>query len=353
MELAPSVNESADGNRRVAVLLDAEAETADGRIAEEDLETILQALRSLHYEPVVVQYSGDPAAFLDALLTGGFGIVFNLCEGLLGQAAGEHLPAAAVELLGIPMTGARSLTLGLCVQKDRTNWLLQGHGITVPEWTVASTTGEPCHWDRFPAIVKPVGEDASAGIHSHSVVRDHAELASVLCQAARVWDRMLVQRFIAGREFNLAIVAGEVLPHAEIDFTGLPPDLPAVVTYAAKWEADTPEYRGTVARCPAAIPRAFADRLTALADRVWRIVDGAGYGRVDVRVDERGGPFVIDINPNPDLSPAAGLARQARAAGCDYRELIARIIADAMASVHPAARNRYECWQRRRREIPA
>jgi D-alanine-D-alanine ligase len=352
MESASRVDETTVRNRRVALLLDAAAEAAEGPAAEEDLDAVQQALRSLRYEPVIVEYAGDPKAFLEALMTGDFGIVFNLCEGLSRQAAGEHLPAAAVELLGIPITGARSLTLGLCVQKDRTNALLHGHGVAVPEWTVALASGAESDWERFPAIVKPVGEDASEGIHSHSVVRDRNELAAVLRQGSRSWDRMLVQRFIAGREFNLAIVAGEVLPHAEIDFSGLPDELPPIVTHAAKWTPDSPEYRGTAARCPAAIPDVFAGRLTALAERVWRLVDGRGYGRVDVRVDTSGVPFVIDVNPNPDLSPGAGLARQAAAAGWRYEQLIDRILADAVASVDPPARQRHERWQRRLYEMP-
>lgn len=330
---------------RVALLFDALDEGPDGHIADEHLEAIRHALQSVRYEPVTVEYTGNPAVLLETLLAGRFDLVFNLCEGLSGHADCEHLPAAAIELLGIPMTGARALTLGLCVNKQRTNCLLDGAGIAVPEWTVASTSGADIGWDRFPAIVKPVAEDASAGIHSHSVVRDRTELAAVLRLGSRYWDRMIVQRFVPGREFNLAIVGDEVLPHAEIDFSTLPDELPPVVTFAAKWEPDTPEYRGTVARCPAVMPDDVAERLVGLARRVWSAVDGKGYGRVDVRVDDRGEPWVIDVNPNPDLSPDAGLARQAAAAGWVYEELIARIAADALARVHPLTRQRHEQWQ--------
>jgi D-alanine-D-alanine ligase len=145
---------------------------------------------------------------------------------------------------------------------------------------------------------------------------------------------MLVQRFVAGREFNLAIVGDRVLPHAEIDFSRLDPGLPSVVTYAAKWEHGSPEDRGTVPRCPARLPARLASRLTELARRVWTAVDGIGYGRIDVRVDGRGTTFVTDVNPNPDLGVRAGLARQAAAAGWSYVDLIARIVEEALTRVH-------------------
>ena len=135
-----------------------------------------------------------------------------------------------------------------------------------------------------------------------------------------------------------------MLPHAEIDFSSLEPGLPAVVTYAAKWEHDSPDDRGTVPRCPARVPDRLAARLTRLAEHVWAAVDGTGYGRIDVRVDGRGTTFVVDVNPNPDLGVRAGLARQAAAAGWSYLDLIARIVEDArtrrasgLAATPPAA----------------
>src|SRR5262249_51886279 len=156
-------------------------------------------------------------------------------------------------------------------------------------------------------------------------------LKRVLASGCQQWGRMLVQRYVAGREFNLAIVGGRVLPHAEIDFSRLRPGLPPVVTYAAKWEHGSPEDEGTNPRCPARLPVRLAARPARLAERVWAGVDGVGYGRIDVRVDGRGTTFVTDVNPNPDLGVQAGLARQAAAAGWTYLDLIARIVEDALA----------------------
>lgn len=300
-------------------------------------EPVVAALRTLGYNPVLVEFNGDPSEWLAELATGGFRLVFNLCEGLSNQAAGEPIAAGMVELLGIPLTGASSDMLALCLRKDRANAVLRAHGVPVPEWIVARADVRRGRWRRFPAIVKPAAEDGSFGIGSDCVVGDRTALEAVVARGCQQWGRMLVQRFVGGREFNLAIVGGRVLPHAEIDFSRLGPGLPAVVTYAAKWEHGSPEDRGTVPRCPARLPARLAARLTQLAERVWAAVDGTGYGRIDVRVDGRGTTFVTDVNPNPDLGVRAGLARQAAAAGWSYLDLITRIVEDALVRARRAS----------------
>jgi len=335
--------------RRVAVIADAIAETAERfeSATASSLVDVRDALAGLGYEPVILEFDGDPASWLRALREGDFDLVFNLCEGLSGQGSEEHLPAAAVELLGLPMTGARALTLGLCLRKDLVNAHLRAQGIRVPDWALARA-GEPLAWRRFPAIVKPAAEDASLGIDAHSVVRDPSELEAARAKGHESWERLLVQRFVDGRELNLALVGDEVLPPGEIEWA-LPEGLPRIVTYAAKWDTDSVYDRGTIPRVLGPREGRLAARLGQLARRVWAAVDGVGYGRVDVRMDDRGRIYVIDVNPNPDISPSAGLARQATAAGWSYTELIARVADVAFATQAPLARQRGA----RRAEVPA
>ena len=335
--------------RRVAVIADAIAETAERSesATASSLVDVRDALAGLGYESVVLEFEGEPASWLRALREGEFDLVFNLCEGLSGHGSEEHLPAAAVELLGLPMTGARALTLGLCLRKDLVNAHLRGQGIAVPDWAVARA-GEPLAWKRYPAIVKPAAEDASLGIDAHSVVRSAAELEAARARGHETWPRLLVQRFVDGREFNLALVGDQVLPPAEIEWA-LPEGLPRVVTYAAKWDTGSVYDQGTIPRILGPRDRRLPARLERLARRVWAAVEGVGYGRVDVRMDERGRLYVIDVNPNPDISPSAGLARQAAAAGWSYAELIARVADVAFATQAPLARQRGA----RRAEVPA
>jgi D-alanine-D-alanine ligase len=326
---------------RAAVITDALSEATAQALgtpsAPGNPEPVVAALRALGYDPVIVEFAGDPLPWLAQLARGRFRLVFNLCEGLSNQAAGEPVAAALVELLGLPLTGASADMLALCLRKDRANAVLRAHGIPVPEWAVVQAGRPPGPWRRFPAIVKPAAEDGSFGIGPDSVVRDRAALDAVVARGVTQWGRMLVQRFVGVREFNLAIVGGRVLPHAEIDFTGLRTGLPAIVTYAAKWEHGSPEDEGTVPTCPARLPARAAARLTRLAERVWAAVDGMGYGRIDVRVDQRGTTYVTDVNPNPDLGVQAGLARQAAAAGWSYVDLIAGIVDDALARARRTA----------------
>lgn len=293
---------------------------------------IIAALETLGYQPVEMMLRpGKTDEWLAGLLRGGFRAAFNLCETLAGRADGEHLTAAAVELLELPMTGASAATLLYCLNKDRCSAVLRAHGIRVPEWRlVRRADPSPEDWTHFPAIIKPAADDASNGIHAKSVVHSQAELAAELKRLHERWDAV-VQEFIAGREINLAIVGRFVLPPAEIDFSTLPDEFPPIVSFEAKWATDSPEFVGTRPVCPAPLSPEQARDLQQLAVRAWRLMDGHGYARVDVRLGDDGVPYVIDINPNPDLSYDAGLARQARVAGWSYDELIGRVMDDALA----------------------
>jgi D-alanine-D-alanine ligase len=204
-----------------------------------------------------------------------------------------------------------------------------------------SRPGEPLAWRRYPAIVKPAAEDSSLGIEAASVVQDRGGLDAALVAGHQRWARLLVQQYVEGREFNLAVVGDRVLPHAEMGWE-LPDGLPHIVSWAAKWEAGSVYDRGTVPRILGGDgeARSLSARLSRLVRRVWAAVEGVGYGRVDVRMDARGRLHVIDVNPNPDLSADAGLARQAAAAGWSYPELVGRIAELAFTSQGPLSRER-------------
>jgi len=336
--------------KRVAIVVDAVVEMRERLESDEvsSLDDVREALRGLGYEPVLVAFDADPARWLRALEHGGFDAVFNLCEGLGGQGSEEHLAAAAVELLGLPLTGARALTLGLCCRKDLVNGVMRAAGIPVPDWVVAIRAREPPSWRAYPAIVKPAAEDASVGVDARSVVRSRRELRAALGRGHRRFERLLVQRYVSGREFNVALVGDCVLPHSEITFA-LPRGLPRIVSYAAKWHPRSAYYRGTPPRLLGRGEARLGARLTRLARRVWAAVGGVGYGRGDVRMDGRGRLHVIDVNPNPDLSPDAGMSRQAAAFGWTYAEMIGRIVEMAFDTQDPRSRARGA----RGREVPA
>lgn len=250
-------------------------------------------------------------------------LVFNLCEGVQGVALWEDHVAAVLEFAGLPFTGCGSWTIAACRRKPVANTLLAHAGLNVPAWIVAQ--GKVPDDFPLPAIVKPAAEDASAGLDTASVATDRKALRAKVAAMTEQFDEVMVQQYIAGREFNVGIVGGRVLPLAEIDFTGMPEGSWPILTYAAKWHTGSAEDVGSVPVCPAQISQRLADRLTRVAETAWRTLQGKGYGRVDLRVDGTGRPWVLEVNPNPDLTDEAGLSRMAQAAGWDYPELVRRI----------------------------
>jgi D-alanine-D-alanine ligase len=250
-------------------------------------------------------------------------LVYNLCEGVHGHSLWEDHVVAALEFLGIPFTGAGAWTIAASRRKAVANAILTNAGLPVPRWTVAHGRID----DEFPlpAIVKPAAEDASAGLDKGSVCTDRKTLRSRVAAMTEQFDDVLVQQYIAGREFNVGFVGDRILPISEIDFTGMPEGSWPILTYAAKWSTGSPEDLGSRPVVPAQISQRLADRLTRVAEAAWRAMHGKGYGRVDLRVDDTGHPWVLEVNPNPDLTDEAGLSRMAKAFGWDYPELVRRI----------------------------
>jgi D-alanine-D-alanine ligase len=160
------------------------------------------------------------------------------------------------------------------------------------------------------------------------------------------WEDVLVQRYIDGREVNVGIVGGTVLPVAEIDFGAMPRGLWRIVSYRSKWESGCDEDVGAAPRCPADLPEELTAELGRIALAAWRAVGGEGYGRVDMRIDRHGRPWILEVNSNPDFSPDAGLARMARTAGIDYTSLV-RLVCDAAISRPRTAND--ERWARMQR----
>ena len=261
-------------------------------------------------------------------------LAFNLCEGVHGRSEWEEHVVATLEFAGVPVTGAGVFTLGACRRKTIANAILAQAGIPIPRWTMAQGKIE----DDFPlpAIVKPAAEDASAGLDRGSVVTDRKALRARVAAMTEQFEEVVVQEYIAGREFNVGFVGDRVLPIAEIDFSGMPAGNWPILTYAAKWDTGSPEDMGSVPVCPANVPQKLADRIVKVAEAAWRAMQGKGYGRVDLRVDEQGRPWVLDVNPNPDLNDDAGLSRMARAAGWAYPELIRRIAEVALREAQGA-----------------
>lgn len=289
----------------------------------ESIEAVETALLDWADEVVRVPVSND-GRWVERLRRGKFDLVFNLCEGIDGEAVHESRVISVLELLGVPFSGSGSWTTALTLRKNVVNGVLDRAGLPVPRWAHIRR-GEEITSVGFPAICKPVAEDASVGIEQRSVVRSMRALTARVHDMFGGWDEVLVQRFIDGREVNVGILGDEVLPIAEIDFGDMPKGMWHIVSYRSKWETGSDEDLGAKPNCPADLPETLANELTQIARRAWNIVGGEGYGRCDFRIDQSGRPWLLEVNANPDISPGAGLARMAGVATLNYSQLIRRI----------------------------
>jgi D-alanine-D-alanine ligase len=256
-------------------------------------------------------------------------LVFNLCEGINGHARFEDFVVGTLELTGVPFTGCWTWPTSVCHRKHVANTLLSSAGLPVPAFMVATNkTGAEF---PLPAIVKPAAEDASVGIDNGSVCTSKRALKKRVAQMLEQFDEVLVQEYVPGREFNVGFVGKRMLPIAEIRFDTLPDGTWPIVSYAAKWIEGSPEDEGTVPICPAELDPELAGRLGRIARTAWEhLSDGEGYGRVDIRLSADGQPYVLEVNPTPDLSSNAGLARMGRAFGWGYDDLVMHIVDEAL-----------------------
>ena len=316
---------------KVAVLFD--ALSALGKDPDvlilDTIEAVEVALTSAGNQVVRVPVNPD-GRWVERVRRGKFDLVFNLCEGIDGVGALEPAVISALELMGVPYSGASSYTAALCLRKHVINGLLDRAGLPVPKFAVV-TPGSPLPSVGFPAICKPAAEDASIGIEQKSVVRNVRSLAARVEAMHTRWDEIVVQRFVDGREVNVGIIGDTALPVAEIDFAGMPKGMWHIVSYKSKWVTGCDEDLGSVPRCPADIPPELTAELKRIALTAWRAVGGQGYGRIDFRIDGNGKPWLLEVNANPDLAPDAGLARMAAVAGLDYPALVHAICEHGLA----------------------
>ncbi|APG26861.1 hypothetical protein A7E78_02810 [Syntrophotalea acetylenivorans] len=297
--------------------------------ARHEAEAVLAALHSLHHEAVLVPLLADIGEFITCLRNSACDLVFNLCEGFWGDSSREMHVAALLELLGLFFTGATPYCLGLSQDKARSKDLFNAHHLPTPRHILVRNGGQlpKIKGLTYPLIVKPRFEDASLGITGDSIVATEKALHNRIRYIHQTYRQdALVEEFIVGREFNVAIIGNSppvVLPISEIRFD---PALPhPIVSYSGKWQEDSAEFSGTSPVCPATLRFREEVLIKDVALRAFKILECRDYARIDIRFRE-GVPYILEVNANPDIAPDAGLARAARAAGMTYPEFIARMV---------------------------
>ncbi|MGE0395882.1 MAG: ATP-grasp domain-containing protein [Kofleriaceae bacterium] len=271
-------------------------------------------------------------------------LVFNLCESMAGDPRNEPTFAGLLDLFEIPYTGADLPALAACLHKRRSKDILLGRGIPTPAHrflTSASLDDASLDALDYPWFLKLAHEDASVGITEENLVRSSAALRARARDMMREFSQpVLAERYIEGREINVTLIGNgdelRVLPLHEIDFAKMPADRPRIVSYAAKWEETHVDYVGTKPVLLRDATPALVARCEQVARDAWDAHGLRDYARVDLRVDREGQPWVIDVNPNPDISPDAGVARAAAVAGMDYVAMIREIATIAWKRVAAA-----------------
>ncbi|MHB1425536.1 MAG: D-alanine--D-alanine ligase family protein [Gemmataceae bacterium] len=314
-------------------------------------EFVRRTLTEAGYDVGTLGVSRDPAVLIEGLRDLCPDVVFNLFEGLADFGDTEAHVAGLLEWLEIPYTGCPYQTLCLARGKHLTKHLLAGAGLPTAKFLVVEDVPvEDCPLD-WPVIVKPATQDASVGVDQGSVVTSLDRLNE---RVAYLLDNygtpVLIEEFIRGREFSVGLVecgalaprvhsesrsdsaASElrVLPVSEILFVEKDPDFWPIVTYDAKWKPGTRDYEATPPAYPARVAPRLRGKLEELARQSFRLLGCRDYARVDFRV--RGSkPFILEVNPNPDFSPTAGLAGGLESAGIPHAQFTVDLVQRALA----------------------
>jgi D-alanine-D-alanine ligase len=302
------------------------------------LEAIQEALLSQGYRVKTLEMNDHLGSMIRKILASRADLLFNLCEEFRGQTRLEMHIAALLELLDIPFTGSPALVLGFSQDKGKTKSILSYHGIPTPAYDVVNPGEDGSVGSlRFPLIVKPLWEDGSLGISNDALVQDPPSLIQQTRKLHRIHRQpALVEEYIEGRELNVSILGNEevqVLPISEIDFSTMPPGIPKICGYEAKWVESSEEFTHTVPLCPAPLSPEVEERVKMVSLESYRLIGCRDYARVDIRLNPDGVPYVLEVNANPDISPDAGMSRSAKAAGLPYSRLIGRIADFAWARI--------------------
>lgn len=262
-------------------------------------------------------------------------LVFNMAEGLRGASREAQVPSV-LEMLGIPYTGSDPVTLSICLDKSRAKEILSYYRVPTAPFVVIRNPEEVASL-RFPvpAIVKPLHEGSSKGIYNSSVVRTPEELVARVNAVLTNYEQpALVEKFLAGREFTVALLGNvpdvRVLPIIETKFDALPRGVHPIYSYEAKWIWDQAENPIDVHECPARVSTELRKTIEETCLRAFTVLGCRDWCRIDVRLDEAGVPHVLELNPLPGILPDpedhSCFPLAARIGGLPYNALLNEVV---------------------------
>ena len=312
--------------------------------AEEEYAKIESALTDAGYKVASYNVKDRFERLFKFLARRKIDVVFNLVEFFHGRPEEEMLVASFFELLEMPYTGAPPMTLALSQNKPLAKSVLRAYDLPTPRSVTVRYAHDRSssmadfksrHNLHYPLIVKPACEDGSGGIENASIV---STLKALKARVEFVLEDFkmdaLVEEYIEGRELNVAVLGnGEArrpLPISEITFEDMPEHLYKIVSFQAKWDPLHEAYHKTIPSCPADLPKSKTEEAHRLAMKATEALGTRDYARVDMRMDKKGNLFILEVNPNPNLSEGTGIARSAEAAGMKFKDLLKTIVESAL-----------------------
>jgi D-alanine--D-alanine ligase len=320
---------------------DASEESAE-LLTQEDVDRICGALRELRHQVSPVEVSGQPGEVVGRLLDSAPELIFNCAEGTIGSSREAFYPGL-YEQLRIPFTGGNPSLLHMNLDKHLAKTVVASRGVRVPKGGLVTPQNRDLPTDlRYPVIIKPNAEGSSKGVTQDSVVENREQCEARVEQLlGRYPAGLVVEEFIAGRELSVPILEafpGKILEIVEHTF-----DLEKiggrynVYDYDMKQGGERSKAVGVV--CPALLDPAEHGAVVEMARRVIEIMHCPDLGRVDIRLEEDGTPFFIELNPLPSLHPAASLMIAGRERGLEYRDVLRLVVRSATHRYKLAARS--------------
>lgn len=260
--------------------------------------------------------------------------VLNLCdEGYCNDARKElHIPSL-LEMLGCPYTGGGPQCLAFCYDKSLVRGIAMEMQIPVPEGFFIKPEDNAFEIPfGFPVIVKPNFGDSSFGITQRSVANTVEEVVNGISEIRGQFGYekpVLVEEFLTGKDLTVGIIGNLpesyiVLPVIEEDYSALPPELPRVCGYEAKWLPDSPYWN--CRSIPANLPEDTEKFIVECCLKLFERLECRDYSRFDWRLDSKGNPKILEVNPNPGWCWDGHLAKMAKLAGMSYPEMLGAIL---------------------------
>ena len=260
-------------------------------------------------------------------------LAFNYSEGIYGHDREAHLPAM-LEMLQIPYTGSSPLTQAIGLNKIKTKEILETHGVPVLPHQVFRTGKEKLEKNLyFPLIIKPIAQGSSAGITDASVVTNQSGLKKQVQFIIKTFrEPAFVEPFLAGREFSAGMLGNppKILPIIESDHRKLPKKYLPMDSLEVKWLFEE-ETKDSNLVCPAKIDQRLKEKIKKICLEVWHALEIKDWCRIDLRANQNGQLFVLEVNSPaglipPEVSLSSYFPLAARTAGLDYQQLLKTII---------------------------